>query len=103
MFVKVIPVCVLFASVLSSLTQTCLAVSDERYAQGMALQETGRWEAALETWSAATDSFQQQGLGDPRIGLAFIELATRKQATKYYEHSPLETTAEIRSASAQAR
>ena len=47
----------------------------------------GNWQGALETWSAATDSFRQQGVGDPRIGLAFIELTTEKQATQFYEQA----------------
>jgi GWxTD domain-containing protein len=53
------------------------------YQQGLAQRDSGDWQAALDTWWSAMDSHQHIP-PDPRIGFAFIELATQKQATDYY-------------------
>ncbi|MFQ5752441.1 MAG: GWxTD domain-containing protein, partial [bacterium] len=57
------------------------------YQQGMELRDSGNWEEALKIWLTAKDSSGAQSQPDPRIGMAFIELATQKQATDYYEQA----------------
>ena len=60
-----------------------LAAQDSgRYEQGLELQKTGKWQEALNTWLAALDSVTAPV--DPRIGFAFIELATAQQAEAFY-------------------
>ena len=47
-------------------------------------REQGQWEKALRTWWAARNKLELTGEADPRIGIAFIELATGRGAKKYY-------------------
>lgn len=58
--------------------------ASDLYKQGMTQLNSDDWQAALNTWWTATDSTKNIP-PDPRIGFAFIELATQKQATDYYE------------------
>ncbi len=60
------------------------ARESDLYHRGVALRDSGAWRAALDTWLAARDSLSQEDRVDPRIGTAFIQLATEKQATDYY-------------------
>lgn len=58
--------------------------ASDLYQQGIDQLDSGNWHAALDTWWTATDSSLATP-PDPRIGFAFIELTTYKQATEYYE------------------
>ncbi|HEX9653080.1 MAG TPA: GWxTD domain-containing protein [bacterium] len=55
------------------------------YQRGIAQRDSGNWQAALDTWWTAMDTTRTQIKPDPRIGCAFIELTTQKQATDYYD------------------
>lgn len=55
------------------------------YERGIKQRDRGNWQRALQIWQVARDSLWEQDRSDPRIGIAFIELATQKQATAYYE------------------
>ncbi|MCH8874681.1 hypothetical protein IH824_18280, partial [candidate division KSB1 bacterium] len=57
------------------------------YEQGIAQRDKGNWRAALDLWQAAKDSLSKENSSDPRIGVAFIELATQKKASDYYEQA----------------
>lgn len=54
------------------------------YEQGNALRAKGEWEKALKTWWEGFNALESEGGADPRIGVAFIELATEMKAEKYY-------------------
>jgi len=54
------------------------------YEQGLAQKQAGAWKKALEIWAAGRRALNQEGRTDPRLGIAFIELATQKQAKEYY-------------------
>ena len=54
------------------------------YEQGNALRAKGEWEQALKTWWEGFNALESNGVADPRIGVAFIELATEMKAEKYY-------------------
>ncbi len=73
---------ILFASLLCSAFPA--SPSLDYYQRGLALRDSGDWKQALDTWLAARDSLAGLGVSDPRIGVAFIELVTEKQATDYY-------------------
>jgi GWxTD domain-containing protein len=64
-----------------SATQT---PQDDFYEQGVKLRDAGDWEQALKVWWQGRNALEQQGLTDPRIGIAFIQLATEMKAKKYY-------------------
>jgi GWxTD domain-containing protein len=57
------------------------------YQQGIARRDSGNWRQALEIWLAARDLLKAQNTVDPRIGLAFIELVTQKEAEEYYQRA----------------
>jgi len=54
------------------------------FTQGLELKNSGKWEQALKTWWAGWNALETAGKTDPRIGIAFIELATEKMAAQYY-------------------
>ncbi|MFQ5641799.1 MAG: hypothetical protein ACE5IR_27810, partial [bacterium] len=54
------------------------------YDKGLELRAKGEWEQALNTWWAGSIALEKKGLTDPRISVAFIELATERKAEKYY-------------------
>lgn len=54
------------------------------YESGLRLRDEGHWEKALKTWWSVRNQLELRGESDPRIGIAFIELATEKGAKKYY-------------------
>ncbi|MFQ5633104.1 MAG: GWxTD domain-containing protein [bacterium] len=57
---------------------------EDAYNKGLALKKDGRYEQALKTWWQARTALEMQGTSDPRIGIAFIELATEQKLEKYY-------------------
>ncbi|NIR49655.1 GWxTD domain-containing protein [candidate division KSB1 bacterium] len=59
--------------------------SNDFYRKGLTYKKKQDWVKALGTWFAGKQILQQNGSSDPRIGVAFIEYATEKQATRYYE------------------
>jgi GWxTD domain-containing protein len=60
------------------------ACQQDDYKRGLALKEEGRYEDALKfLWQART-ALEMNGTSDPRIGIAFIELATEQKMEKYY-------------------
>ena len=54
------------------------------YEEGRQLAGQGLWEEALATWDEARDEFADLSVRDPRIGFAYLELATQQEATEYY-------------------
>jgi GWxTD domain-containing protein len=54
------------------------------YQQGREEAERGKWRKALRIWQEGKQVLESQGLSDPRIGIAYIQLATEKQATSHY-------------------
>lgn len=60
-------------------------VHKDYYQEGKQKLEAGDWEKALEIWSEGKRNLADEGKADPRIGIAFIELVTEKQAPLYYE------------------
>ena len=54
------------------------------YLKGMEYLKTGDWEQALKTWWSGWSALEMADKTDPRIGIAFIELATENRAEKYY-------------------
>lgn len=54
------------------------------YERGLEKLEAGDWEAALSIWLEGKNYMHQFDKADPRIGIAFIELATKIGALKYY-------------------
>ncbi len=54
------------------------------YLKGMEYLKTGDWEQALKTWWSGWSVLEMAGKSDPRIGIAFIEIATENKAEKYY-------------------
>ncbi|MFQ5637143.1 MAG: GWxTD domain-containing protein [bacterium] len=56
----------------------------DSYSRGLQQRDRGNWQRALQIWSAARDSLDEQNRSEPRIGIAYIELATEKQASEYY-------------------
>ena len=54
------------------------------YKEGTALRETDEWEEALKVWWHGRNQLDLKGRIDPRLGIAFIELATEQKADKYY-------------------
>lgn len=48
------------------------------------MREADEWEEALKVWWHGRNQLDLQGRTDPRLGLAFIELATEQKAANYY-------------------
>ena len=61
--------------------------NSDLYEQGIVQRDKGIWRAALDLWQAAKDSLSKANSSDPRIGIAFIELATQKKASDFYEQA----------------
>ncbi|MFQ5824543.1 MAG: GWxTD domain-containing protein [bacterium] len=59
-------------------------VQNNYYEHGVQLREVGDWEQALKVWWEGRNALEREDLTDPRIGIAFIELATEMKAEKYY-------------------
>lgn len=55
------------------------------YTEGLERRKAGDWHAALEIWEQGQKSMALRGVDDPRIGIAYIELATEKDAADKYE------------------
>ena len=58
---------------------------DDGYTLGLQKLEAGKWKEALQIWEAEYDSLKTIREVDPRIGITFIELVTKKN---YYEIYP---------------
>lgn len=54
------------------------------YEEGVQRKDRGNWQGALKLWWQGWQKLEQQGVSDPRLGIAFIELVTEKKATRYY-------------------
>jgi len=54
------------------------------YQIGLEWKKAGSFQTALDTWKAAADSLFTEHQGDPRIGVAFIELATEEKIEHAY-------------------
>ncbi|MDZ7360290.1 MAG: GWxTD domain-containing protein [candidate division KSB1 bacterium] len=54
------------------------------YQKGLDLKNAGDWKGALDAWLAAHQMTGPQGQTDFRVAIAFIELATRHNASAYY-------------------
>jgi GWxTD domain-containing protein len=52
----------------------------EWYDRGMRLVDQGRWNEALELWEEAELELAAEGVQDPRIGTAYIEVVVREEA-----------------------
>ena len=81
---KIIVTRMLFALLITLGTLSLAASQQDFYERGVALQARGEWEQALKTWWEGFNALESEGLADPRIGVAFIELATQMQAERYY-------------------
>ncbi|MFQ5676175.1 MAG: GWxTD domain-containing protein [bacterium] len=57
------------------------------YEQGLAKRDSVHWQEALNIWLSGRDSLAKKNDIDPRIGIGFIELATQKKASNYYEQA----------------
>jgi len=55
------------------------------YTEGLEQRQSGHWEQALKTWRSGWAALEIKNKTDPRIGIAFVELATEKKAEKYYD------------------
>jgi len=57
------------------------------FSNGQKLKKSGDWQGALKVWWSARNELDKLGNVDPRIGIAFIELATEMKAQKYYNNA----------------
>lgn len=55
------------------------------YEEGLRLVEEGRWREGLALWEVARDELSSLSLRDPRIGLAYVEVATEHEAEELYD------------------
>ncbi len=55
------------------------------FTKGFQHKQNGDWALALKTWLADGQTLQRARKSEPRIGLAFIELATEQKAEKFYK------------------
>ncbi len=54
------------------------------YTEGVKLRDQGHWQEALDLWEEGRDELSAAGVHDPRIGTAYVELATEKDADDRY-------------------
>jgi len=59
--------------------------NNDLYNKGMLEKKDGQWKQALNTWFNARTRMLKTGDVDPRIGFAYIQLATKKHARKYFK------------------
>ncbi len=57
------------------------------YERGLEWKEAGAYETALDTWEAAADSLYFAGTADPRLGIAYIALATEEDLEHRYDRA----------------
>lgn len=57
------------------------------FQRGRDLEEVGAWERALDVWREARHELSAEDIYDPRIGIAFIDVATENAAEEYYEEA----------------
>ena len=60
------------------------AAPESYFDDGMRLVEEGRWREGLALWESARDELSARALRDPRIGLAYVEVATEHEAEDLY-------------------
>jgi GWxTD domain-containing protein len=58
---------------------------DSLYEQGQEQLQKGSWKQALNTWLKAKSKIGTARDKDPRIGFAFIDVVTSKQAKEYFQ------------------
>lgn len=80
-------VCALCFTILFPDPTAALSPSKDFYNEGLEALQAGKWEQALQTWLDGYTHLRQEGKTDPRIGVAFIELATEKQSHPHYATS----------------
>lgn len=91
MILKIKILCCLFAfwgSILLLNSPACIASSAEipdYYKIGLEYKQHGDWVSALMAWLQGKKTLDASGLVDPRIGFAFIELATEYRAKEFYQ------------------
>lgn len=54
------------------------------YEDGALFMETSAWEKAFVVWYKGRSALDKAGVTDPKLGIAFIEFATKKNVLKYY-------------------
>ncbi|MFC1563389.1 GWxTD domain-containing protein [candidate division KSB1 bacterium] len=54
------------------------------YDEGVALLKGGDWIKAINKWMAGKTMLMAEGKADPRLGLAFIELITKRELEHFY-------------------
>jgi GWxTD domain-containing protein len=52
--------------------------------EGLRLVDEGQWQEGLALWESARDELSSRSLRDPRIGLAYVEVATEHEASDLY-------------------
>jgi GWxTD domain-containing protein len=57
---------------------------DWLFEDGMRLVDEGKWREGLDLWESARDELSSLSLRDPRIGLAYVEVATKYEAADLY-------------------
>jgi len=62
-----------------------LHAQTDPYVEGKLLLADDDWVQALEVWERGAQALARRGEYDPRIGVAYIEVATEHQATGFYE------------------
>ena len=60
-------------------------IHHDAYDKGVTKKVNGKWVKALDIWFNARVKLMKNGKVDPRIGFAYMNLATQKKAVKYYK------------------
>ncbi|MCH8125587.1 GWxTD domain-containing protein [candidate division KSB1 bacterium] len=64
-----------------------LYANQDYFTRGLESKKNGDWQGALKIWWSAHYKLDKLGKVDPRIGIAFIELATEMKAQEYYNNA----------------
>ena len=64
-----------------------LYANQDYFTRGLESKKNGDWQGALKIWWSARYELDKLGKVDPRIGIAFIELATEMKAQEYYNNA----------------
>lgn len=78
--------CAVLAFIPPGLPQVSLPANSpsDFYTRGQQAKEKGQWQQAMQIWLAAKDSLSREHVVDPRIGFAYMELATSNAAEPFY-------------------
>jgi len=57
----------------------------DAYTEGQILAQTDDWIGALEVWEEGQNELNDRDQYDPRLGIAYMELVTDREATGFYE------------------